>query len=945
MPIETHYLGWDAPAAAKVRGYLLKQAGSGPVDLGDILVVVPTRQAGRRLREALAYACGERKSALLSPRVVVPASFTQPRNPAVAASDAVVRMAWARVLLDADLLRFRGLFPAEQPDQTPLWAMQTGELLQRLRDELADSGYRIRDVVEQKDAELEERERWRDLALLEAAYLEQIGALGLRDPCELMIEQTGSPVLPEDVRRVVVAAVPDPTPLMIRALERLESRMPIDVLIHAPRQLADGFDRWGRALPARWLEAKLHIPDEDILLAGSPASQSRMVLDLIAMESGRFGPGDIAVGVPDSEVTPFLAADLNERGLHAFDPAGKPLSRHPIFGLLDAFRRLANESSYGALSAVLRHPDVLEFTFARHRLVPSRVLRELDEFHNAYLPVSFEDVAVRLPPDRDGADAGFASLRAAVGVARGMKKAVETGDLDAVVRDLLQAVYRVRTLDPKIPADAEFAAAAERVDAVLREFNDRAMAALEMSCSTGLEFLVRRLGHERYYPETPEAVMDLEGWLELPWNEAPFLIVTGMNEGSVPHAVLADPFLPDSLRMRLGLRHDGQRLARDAYLARTLVESRRRTGRVCFVAGKTSGRGDPLKPSRLLFRCGDTELPSRAARLFGEPNERRDSHPATVSFKLDPCAVEPVARPASMHVTMFRDYLACPFRFYLKHVLRMEEQSDRMREMEAKDFGRMIHYAMQEMARDGEMGRCCEERALHAFLSERAERWVKKRYGSSPPLPVTMALESGKQRLKAAARVQARLAEAGWEILHTEKEISGRIAEAAVSGRIDRIDRHRESGRLRILDYKTSDKPSSPEDVHLRASAPDIPEYARVRVGSRDRGWSDLQLPLYRLLLGQGDPDLRYVAELGYFNLPKALHESGVAVWESLDDALLASAETCASGVVDDVRRGRFWPPSKVAHDDYEILFPAAAEECMDAEGFAKASWNRHDTP
>ena len=54
MPVERYFLGWDAPVTAKVREFLLPLQLSGPVDLGKDLIVVPTRQAGRRLREVLA---------------------------------------------------------------------------------------------------------------------------------------------------------------------------------------------------------------------------------------------------------------------------------------------------------------------------------------------------------------------------------------------------------------------------------------------------------------------------------------------------------------------------------------------------------------------------------------------------------------------------------------------------------------------------------------------------------------------------------------------------------------------------------------------------------------------------------------------------------------------------------------------------------------------------
>ena len=78
MAQERIFFGWDAPATTKVREFLLPQELAGPVELGKDLIVVPTRQAGRRLREALATYCSSQKSALLSLRTVTPPYLLQP---------------------------------------------------------------------------------------------------------------------------------------------------------------------------------------------------------------------------------------------------------------------------------------------------------------------------------------------------------------------------------------------------------------------------------------------------------------------------------------------------------------------------------------------------------------------------------------------------------------------------------------------------------------------------------------------------------------------------------------------------------------------------------------------------------------------------------------------------------------------------------------------------
>ncbi len=108
MPLERRFLGWDAPLTTKVCEYLLPEELSGPVDLGNELVVVQTRQAGRRLREALALYCERQSTALLSPRVETSDFFLRSGDEStVEASRIEVTAVWADILLKADLAEKR----------------------------------------------------------------------------------------------------------------------------------------------------------------------------------------------------------------------------------------------------------------------------------------------------------------------------------------------------------------------------------------------------------------------------------------------------------------------------------------------------------------------------------------------------------------------------------------------------------------------------------------------------------------------------------------------------------------------------------------------------------------------------------------------------------------------------------------------------------------------
>lgn len=944
MPVERRFLGWDAPLTIKVCEYLLPAEMEGPVDLGNELVVVQTRQAGRRLREALALYCERQCTALLSPRVETSDFFLRSGDEStVEASRVEVTAVWADILLKADLAEYHGLFPSGAPKQDFSWALHTAEIIQQLRNDLLDGGLSIAGVIKDYAGMLEELERWQDLASLEKAYLSRLQCLGKKDIYETMLVRAENPEIPQEIERVVLAAVSDPTPLMVRALEHIAKQTTVVVLVHAPESAADCFDRWGRPTVEKWAEICIDIPEAErnVILSGSPRAQSQKVLQLIAEESNRFGPADIAIGVPSREIIPFLEAELEQNKLLPFDPAGIPLNEHSIYQLLEAFRSLVNEGSYTDFSSFLRHAAVLELLQKKHGLQPHLLLEELDEFQNHYLPMDWEKVASYFSPGISNSEESmqkYEHLGKAIVFIHEQIEGIKNNEMAGAVCSLLQSVYEGRMLNPDVPDDVEFIKAANKVNSVLREFSSGIVKELKIDRQSTLALLLYSLSQQSYFKERKGAMVDLEGWLELQWNDAPLMIVTGMNDGAVSGGRLSDVFLPDTLRRQLKLRNDAERLAGDVYLMRTLIESRQMSGRICFIVGKTSVRGDPLRPSRLLFRCDDEELPRRARRLFREPEERRDNYPPAVSFllKASPPADIPNNKVLlrTMSATKFKDYLSCPFRFYLKHVLDMEGLGDEKMEMDALDFGSMIHDVVHRMTTDEKMRRCYEEPELINYLFSRVDKWVKRRFGLSPPLSVEIQLASARQRLRAAAHVQVEMLEQGWEVEETELWLETEIGGMLIRGQIDRVDRHRETGAIRILDYKTSDNAKKPQQEHLGTISTGLAEYVVAKTNGKDKRWVDLQLPLYYLLLA-GNRDLPEKVELGYFNLPKAVTETNVFIWNDFNNGLLNSARACAEGIIKDVKARRFWPPSgKIQYDDFEKLFPMAADECVDVGGF-----------
>jgi ATP-dependent helicase/nuclease subunit B len=840
----------------------------------------------------------------------------------------LIQAVWAGVLREAALDAFPALIPIKLTDRSFRWALQTATLLQRLREQLAEAGLVIADVPEKAGELLAEPERWRDLARLEARYLAALKATGFGDPCERKRILPAGDTLPADVDSVILAGVPDPPDLVIRLLDRYARSLPVTVLVHAPADRASAFDAWGRPLPDIWSRHELDIPDEakTLILAADPEDQARRVMTELDAASARFGAGDVAIGVPDPEVAPFLAQVLADRNVKAFDPSEPQLSRQPACRLLTLLQALAATPVYRTVADLLRQEDVLNVLVSRFKLSPVSLLTDLDNFQNTFMPLELDDFTdARLQGcDRiaDLRDNHFIHLEKGIFYLRELRHSLLTPPSPIEgVRLAMQSVYGGRFLADQDPQDREFTAVGSAINEALSELESTLPHVPGLNRAESLELLVETLASQKLPREIEAADLDLEGWLELPWNPSPFLIVTGLNEGFVPDSRMGDVFLPDSLRAHLGMRHDGSRVARDLFLLESLIESRRQAGTIRLLCGKTSAAGDPLKPSRLLFQCPDSALPSRAARLFEELKSHGSLPAASISFQLQSSLGErPPVWPAekAISVTAFRDYLECPFRFYLRHLLGMESLNDQKTEPDAMEFGQLIHHALRQLHDIADLRACSDEARIRDALQDAARGWMRGRYGDAWSLPLRIVYEAAQNRLAAVAKRQAAEAANGWVILAAETSWTLSLGGLTIKGKIDRIDYHPETHAARILDYKTSSRAKTCQEAHQASVRDDTPAYAIAPLGDKQKRWIDLQLPLYALMWKANPLKADASLKVGYFLVPPSLEDTRVQLWDELSEPILDSAQRCAEGVCEAVRGGVFWPPAeRVAFEDH----------------------------
>lgn len=932
MGVRLSVLPWTEPLPSSAARWLAAGwEGHSVLDLAHWLVVVPTRQSGRRLREALAALAAERGQAVFPPRVLLPEGLAGLGAPSTGvATRAEQQLAWIDVLQALDLTAFREVFPVDPPARTFSWARGLASQLMRLQTTLVESGLRLADVRERAMANgggFPETARWLQLAELERRVDHLLASQGRQSMEGALLQSAAAPRVPAGITHLVLMGTPDPSTVCLQAVAAVVPTLDVQVVVYGPAdrdEVERSFDAWGRPRSGAWAQRELDWGtfEEHVHLHADPASQARQV---VAVASAYGVPeGRLGVGVADTDVLAALEPALARSGLRAFNPAGRPRRAEGLHALLSALAELARAPAWSACTTLLRCPDVLDWLACAEGpdFAPDRLLAEADALSEAHLP---PDLTAAL--GQAARQAGrFGRLRPALTAVVELRRRLVTGRFPANAAAVLQELFAGRRLE----TGSALFEAAEVWTETLREAGQAltAFAREQRPLADAWEFALSLYGERPRFDNKPPGAVELNGWIELLWEDAPHVVVAGLNDGRVPEAVVGDAFLPESLRGRIGLRTNADRFARDAYLLQALAASRTTGGRLDVLVGKVSAQGDPLRPSRLLLRCPDADLPRRVAWLFRDVDAPQASLPWTRAWRLAPRLLPP---PERTSVTSLRTWLACPFRYYLRHVLRMQRAEPGKSELDARDFGTLLHAALQHLA-DADARDCTDGAALQDLLLARLDAAARLRYGEVLTLPLMIQFESARQRLRKLAELQARIRAEGWRIDRVEWPFELTLSGVVVRGTIDRVDRHVDDpSRVRLLDYKTSDTPSTAPEAHLRAvraDDADRPAWQRAQVDGKERLWTDLQLPLYRRAVA---PEFGSMVECGYINLPKAVGEVALELWPGLTPDLQAAAERCAEGAAAAIAAGVFWPPAEVEpdRDDWAELFHQGCAESI----------------
>ena len=926
---ETSYLPWDKPLLTSVTEWLLAGETGTTADLSETLLLLPTQQAGRRLRESLAAEMAKRGGGLFPPQTATPALMLVDEESAETTADTVACLwHWVNVLQSESLGRYSALFPQLPSGLDFNWCRLMARSLHELRGTLVDANQDCATVAESGHVD-PERARWEDLAKLESVYRESLAKVGLRDVHDAKRAVAAKPVLPKGIRRVVLMGVTDLSPLVQSALGQAAERgAAIESAVFGPEAGESLFDDWGRPVPEHWAKRDLPFANEQL----HPSLDERTQARDVAKWLGRYKKNvyqTVGIGTTDPKVIPHLERELGEAGIRYFNPVGQPVRRTSLHAFLQALLAVLQNPTFANADALLRLPDAWSWLAQQDTTIePTTLLRGLDELRLKHLPTELAAAAqLEFVERREDEKIGCRiTARSALRLLQRALAELAKEALPVGLADMLKTVFADSEFDSAKPDDETCIGAITGLNERLAKLEAAVPPKARRSSTAELALVLDDLGRETFFSERPPDTIDLQGWLELAWEDAPHLIVAGANEGVLPETIHGDRFLPESIRAPLGLRTNDDRLARDAWLLELLVESRGGDGRVDFIVGRQRSNGDPLKPSRLLFRCPDEQLAGRVAHLFDKlpPDEQPPAWTASWPLRIE--SLKPVEK---LSPTSIKAYLACPYRFYFRHALGMESLDFEQREQDARGFGSLVHRVLEAFGSDEQIRNSTSSGVIYKYLAAELKRQVSEDFGAEPSLPLRVQQQIIERRLHHVAVVQARERAAGWEIIEAERSFGVMLDGMLIRGCIDRVERNVETGAVRVLDYKTSGTAIEPAKAHWgtyreKRDAEIAPEYARLEGGDvKKRGpqrWLDLQLPLYAWAI---ESEHGTEVSVGYFNIPSVGTNTGVSLLAPFDTEIKELAMECARGVVKDVAAERFWPPAaKLKYDDFkDVLF------------------------
>jgi len=590
-----------------------------------------------------------------------------------------------------------------------------------------------------------------------------------------------------------------------------------------------------------------HVDAESALagvrLVSCPGPQEEAGVIALALRRALETPGRTAALItPDRSLARRVAAELGRWDIAIDDSAGQDLADTPV----GVFLRLvaiciAEDLAPVSLLALLKHPlaagglSVGDFR-ARVRRLELLVLR------GPRPAAGFDGLRSAVAASEDGEDL-LTWLTPFEDAARRLTQLMNSSSV-VPVHDLVESHI---TFAEELASTADSSGAhclwtgddGEAAAAFLAELQDATAIFPAIQGTDYPAFLEALMAGRPVRPRYGlHPRLHIWGLLEARLQHADLLCLGGLNEGTWPGDVDADPWMSRPMRAAFGLPPPERRIGLSAH---DFVQAFCAEEVLLTRADRVDGT--PTVPARWLLRLNNSLAAAtgddRSDWLTGVTRgedwlgwQAALDEPARVQPVAAPAPTPPVAaRPRRISVTQVETWMRDPYAIYARHILRLRPLDPIDADPGAADCGTMIHTALDAFVRAYPDNLPEDAFAALIGLGEKA-------FGEALTRPGVQAFWWPRFRRIAGWFIEAERAYRS-TIGTTSAELEGALRFDAPAGpfelvaKADRVDQLSD-GSLSIVDYKTGSIPR-PNDI-LLGFAPQLPLEAAMAANGAFRG-------------------------------------------------------------------------------------------------------------
>lgn len=544
---------------------------------------------------------------------------------------------------------------------------------------------------------------------------------------------------------------------------------------------------------ARWREQILPLTEalENVALleAESLLDEARMIA--ITLREALETPGKTAALItPDRTLARMVSAQMQRFSVMLDDSAGRALADTPTgYFLRLSIECVANRTAPANLLALLRHPFAAGGMDAAQCRRLSRAL-EIE---------SLRGMRPEVLRSKDKSLAAFLddfSVHAAPLAALFKRKAVSLSELlkaHLVFAEWLAlkgALWAGEAGEAIAAFMAELFAEAE----LLSSMDPASYPALFESLLSAQTYWPRFGQHPRLHILSP---------MEARMQQFDKVILGSLNEGVWPALPNADPWMSRPMRNKFGLPLPERAIGQSAHdVAMLLVAPE-----VLLTRARKHG-GVPTVPSRWWVRL-QTLVEGLDKTAFARLNVSRNYEtakamldtPLSMPPLLRPAPTPPLsARPRRLRVTAIDQWLRDPYMIYAQYVLKLRALELLDREPDARDFGTIVHQAMEEFIRGAPTKARLLECGQKAFADRMNRPAVASLWWPRFEAMADWIIAREEERRSAIKNIYGEL-QSEWTF-----DVNGHAF--TLTTRIDRLEVNHQ-GKATVIDYKTGTLPAA----------------------------------------------------------------------------------------------------------------------------------------